>query len=106
MKLHHTLAAALLALTACETAPVPEDLHPADLREVAEAQPIAAFGDGTWQLVEPVDADPLWRIVKTGDALLLQTDPSVTSWGTDYWGYWTDAYHDAGPSRSRIRRSV
>ena len=24
--------------------------------------------------------------------MLFETDPTVTTWGTDYWGYWDEPY--------------
>lgn len=40
------------------------------------------------------DADPLYKfkLNTTGDTMLLRTDPSVTSWGDDYWGAWADPF--------------
>ena len=53
---------------------------------------LAAFSNGTYQLVERDDFDPLWRFTKSGNSMQFETDPSVTSWGTDYWGYWRNPY--------------
>ena len=38
------------------------------------------------------DADPLYRFGIEGNQVLLRTDPTVTSWGEDYWGYWDEPY--------------
>jgi hypothetical protein len=38
------------------------------------------------------DYDPLYRFGIEGDEVLLRTDPSVTSWGEDFWGYWDEPY--------------
>lgn len=46
--------------------------------------------------VASYDYDPLSRYGQDGDQVLLQTDPTVTSWGTDYWGYWSDPYTMVG----------
>lgn len=49
--------------------------------------------DYAWY-VESVDYDydPLYRFGIEGDQVLLRTDPTVTSWGEDYWGYWDEPY--------------
>jgi hypothetical protein len=48
----------------------------------------------TYQLLQADDSDPLFRfsISQSGELMLLETDPEVTSWGTDYWGYWSDPF--------------
>lgn len=48
----------------------------------------------TYALFQAVDNDPLFRISisESGDLMLLETDPSVTSWGSDYWGFWSDPF--------------
>lgn len=48
----------------------------------------------TYQLHQADDFDPLYRfsISQSGQLMLLETDPTVTSWGTDYWGYWSDPF--------------
>ena len=38
------------------------------------------------------DYDPLYRFGIDGTQVLLRTDPGVTSWGEDYWGYWAEPY--------------
>ncbi len=50
--------------------------------------------NATYQIAEIDDHDPLYRfsISQSGQLMLLQTDPTVTSWGTDYWGYWSSPY--------------
>ncbi|MBR9859771.1 hypothetical protein GYB22_03300 [bacterium] len=45
-----------------------------------------------YMLTEVEDHDPLYRFAVDGDQVMFYTDPSVTSWGTDYWGYWDEAY--------------
>lgn len=48
----------------------------------------------TYQLYEADDNDPLFRfsISQSGELILLETDATVASWGTDYWGYWSDPF--------------
>ena len=48
----------------------------------------------TYRLVQADDNDPLYQfsISQSGTLMLLETDPTVTSWGTDYWGYWSNPY--------------
>ena len=48
----------------------------------------------TYQLFQAVDSDPLYKfsISQSGQLMLLETDPSITSWGTNYWGYWSDPF--------------
>jgi hypothetical protein len=48
----------------------------------------------TYQLYQADDSDPLFRfsISESGELMLLETNPTVTSWGTDYWGYWSDPF--------------
>ena len=48
----------------------------------------------TYQLFQAQDSDPLFRfsVSQSGELMLLETDPGVTSWGTDYWGYWSDPF--------------
>lgn len=48
----------------------------------------------TYQLLQAHDSDPLFRfsIAQSGELMLLETDPEVTSWGSDYWGYWSDPF--------------
>jgi len=61
-----------------------------------EPDPEPIPGGAQYQLAEVDDFDPLWRFTVSGNHVLLQTDPSITSWGTDYWSYWSDpyAFHD------------
>jgi len=56
--------------------------------------PVPIDYDATYQISEVDDPRPLYKfsIATTGDLMLLQTDPSITSWGTDYWGYWADPF--------------
>lgn len=55
--------------------------------------PPPVAGD-TYQLESASDADPLYKFTfyNSDTEVLLQTDPSITTWGTDYWGYWTDTF--------------
>jgi hypothetical protein len=48
----------------------------------------------TYQLYLADDFDPLYKftISPSGDLMLLETNPTVTSWGTNYWGYWSDPF--------------
>jgi len=48
----------------------------------------------TYQLFQAIDSDPLYKfsISQSGQLMLLETDPSITSWGTNYWGYWSDPF--------------
>ncbi|MCB0699135.1 MAG: hypothetical protein H6551_13500 [Chitinophagales bacterium] len=48
----------------------------------------------TYQISEVDDPDALYRfsISSSGQLMLLETDPTITSWGTDYWGYWSSPY--------------
>jgi len=49
--------------------------------------------DYAWYVeVVDYDYDPLYRFGIEGDQVLLRTDPAVTSWGEDYWGYWDEPY--------------
>ena len=50
------------------------------------------LSDGTYEIFQVDDFDPLWRFTKIGDSIQLETDPSITSWGSDYWGYWSDPF--------------
>ena len=88
MKTNNSLLffAALLALaiTSCQKEPLETDSQKKSLKSVAN------FSDGTYELIQPYDYDPLWKFTKSGDNMQFETDPSVTSWGNDYWGYWAD----------------
>lgn len=57
-----------------------------------EPEPQPNPSGAVFQLAEVDDFDPLWKFTVSGNHVLLQTDPSITSWGTDYWGYWSDPY--------------
>ena len=48
----------------------------------------------TYQLFQAIDGDPLYKfsISQSGQLMLLETDPTITSWGTNYWGYWSDPF--------------
>jgi len=48
----------------------------------------------TYQLFQAVDWDPLYKfsISESGQLMLLETDSTVTSWGSNYWGYWSDPF--------------
>jgi hypothetical protein len=48
----------------------------------------------TYQLYQADDSDPLFRfsISQSGELVLLESDATVASWGTDYWGYWSDPF--------------
>ena len=48
----------------------------------------------TYQITAYDEFDPLYRFSfsDAGDLVLLQTDSTVTHWGTDYWGSWADPY--------------
>ena len=49
--------------------------------------------DYVWYVeVVNYDYDPLYRFGIEGDEVLLRTDPTVTTWGEDYWGYWDEPY--------------
>ena len=49
--------------------------------------------DYAWYVeVVNYDYDPLYRFGIDQDRVLLRTDPTVTSWGEDYWGYWDEPY--------------
>jgi hypothetical protein len=45
-------------------------------------------------LYQADDSDPLFRfsISQSGELMLLESDATVASWGTDYWGYWSDPF--------------
>lgn len=47
-----------------------------------------------FQASQVIDPDPLYRfsISQSGSAMMLETDPTITSWGTDYWGYWDEDF--------------
>lgn len=47
-----------------------------------------------YQASQVIDPDPLYRfsISNSGNAAMLETDPTITSWGTDYWGYWDEDF--------------
>lgn len=59
-----------------------------------EGEPLPDPFVTTYQLVQSDDWDPLFKfsISQSGRLMLLETDPAVTSWGTDYWGYWSDPF--------------
>ncbi|UCF64411.1 MAG: hypothetical protein JSW33_00875 [bacterium] len=48
----------------------------------------------TYQLFEAIDGDPLYKFsISQSDQLIwLETDPTITSWGATYWGYWSDPF--------------
>jgi hypothetical protein len=48
----------------------------------------------TYQLYQADDSDPLFRfsISQSGELMLLESDATVASWGTDFWGYWSDPF--------------
>lgn len=48
----------------------------------------------TYELDQAGDFDPLFKfsISQSGQLMLLETDPTVATWGTDYWGYWSDPF--------------
>jgi hypothetical protein len=50
----------------------------------------------TYQLSVRDAFDPLYRFTQSGNEVLLQTDPTVTFWGTDYWGYWKNPFPMTG----------
>lgn len=52
----------------------------------------ASLYNGSYQLLEVVDFDPLWKFHISGNNITLETDPTVTSWGNDYWGYWDEPF--------------
>jgi hypothetical protein len=56
----------------------------------AEPQPTPA--PQHYQLSVRDAFDPLYRFTWSGNEVLLQTDPTVTVWGTDYWGYWKNPF--------------
>ena len=62
-----------------------------------EPEPSVTYS-ATYLLYMADDPDPLYKfsIATSGDLMLLQTDPSVTGWGTDYYGYWSDPFPFAG----------
>ncbi len=59
----------------------------------SEPPPPEPEPDYAWY-VESVDYDydPLHRFGIDGDQVLLRTDPTVTGWGEDSWGYWDEPY--------------
>jgi len=61
--------------------------------DTGEEDPVIEYGD-TYQLHERDDYDQLYRFSFTveGDQVLFQTDSTITSWGTDYWGYWAEPH--------------
>lgn len=99
-----TTIAAVIMLTSCE-----RDIYsPADGTNSSEINSQADFNkskkkdDGgdpatsfvtTYQLDQADDWDPLYRFsIYVGQSMLLETDPTVTSWGTNYWGYWSNSF--------------
>lgn len=46
----------------------------------------------TYEISVPDDPDPLFRFTISGNSIQLESDPSVASWGSDYWGYWSDPF--------------
>ena len=74
----------VLAFTSC----MKEPLEPENQKNSLKS--ITGFSDGTYELLQSYDYDPLWRFTKNGTSMQFETDPSVTSWGSDYWGYWAD----------------
>ena len=46
-------------------------------------------------IIDEVDEwDPLYKfsISESGTLMKFETDPTITTWGTDYWGSWADPY--------------
>jgi hypothetical protein len=59
-----------------------------------EVDPDPIEYDATYQITEYDEFDALYRfsICVEGDLMLLQTDSTITHWGTGYWGAWADPY--------------
>lgn len=54
---------------------------------------VEAVPDGSYEIVEYDGyGDQLFRFHLSGDQVLFESDPTVTTWGTDYWGYWADPF--------------
>ncbi len=48
----------------------------------------------TYQVSESVDSRGLYRfsISKDGTLMLLESDPTVAAWGSDFWGTWSSPF--------------
>lgn len=48
----------------------------------------------TYELVQMDEADPLFRysISESGDLVLLETNPDIGLWGSDFYGSWSDPF--------------
>ena len=55
----------------------------------------------TYKLSSQNATHPLYQfsISTSGDLMLLQTDSTITTWGTDYWGFWSEPF---GYSNNKI----
>lgn len=69
-----------------------------------EGDPIPDPFITTYQMYQADDSDPLFRfsISQSGQLILLETDPTVASWGTDYWGYWADPFSYANSEANYV----
>ncbi len=56
--------------------------------------PPAEVFTGYYQLQNAHDFDPLFRfaISASGQFMMLESDASISSWGTDFWGYWDEPF--------------
>lgn len=123
MRIRNLLAFTVLTLvgaTACEMGPLAPDtdrIAPTGLpakkgnkpdkgtrppRDEPEPEPEPTPQYVWYQVSAYDDADPLYRFGIDNELgiIRLETDPSVTSWGTDYWGYWSDPFPFDGSSVS------
>jgi hypothetical protein len=59
----------------------------------SDSTPPAPTPQWAWYRLALADEfDPLSRFGLDGQQVLLQTDSTITSWGTDYWGYWDEPF--------------
>lgn len=56
-------------------------------------EPVIEY-ESTYRITTYDDPDPLYQFSfsTSGTLVLLETDPTVTTWGTDYWGTWANPY--------------
>lgn len=50
----------------------------------------------TYTIVSVKNPSPLYKYTVTGKSVLLQSNPDDGNWGTDYYGYWSNAFTLSG----------
>lgn len=56
-------------------------------------EPVVEY-ESTYRITTYDDPDPLYQFSFSTDGalVLLETDPTITTWGTDYWGFWASPF--------------